>query len=263
MARTASNATKKAPVPRSSPTRTNGAGEGQRLASDIERGLRGLGTRERAEHEKRYLKSDLEHWGVPVPAIRKVARAAAKQVPAIERTQLWAAVEALWERGVHELRMAAVELLIAKLPLLQATDIARVEQLVREARTWALVDNLANFVAGGLVERFPDLVSTLDRWARDRDFWVRRAALLTLLIPLREGEGDFERFARYADAMLDEKEFFIRKAIGWVLRDTSKRRPELVYAWLKPRKHRASSVSLREAVKYLSAKQRAELLGRA
>ena len=75
--------------------------------------------------------------------------------------------------------------------------------------------------------------------------------MLALLGPLRRGEGDFERFGRYADAMLDEKEFFIRKAIGWVLRETSKKRPDLVYEWIAPRTDRASGVTLREALKYL------------
>ena len=62
--------------------------------------------------------------------------------------------------------------------------------------------------------------------------------------------------------MLDEREFFIRKAIGWVLRETSKQRPELVYEWLLPRAHRASGVTIREAVKYLSEDQRAGILAR-
>jgi 3-methyladenine DNA glycosylase AlkD len=62
--------------------------------------------------------------------------------------------------------------------------------------------------------------------------------------------------------MLEEREFFIRKAIGWVLRDTSKKRPELVYEWLLPRAVRASGVTVREAVKYLSEDQRAGILAR-
>ena len=66
--------------------------------------------------------------------------------------------------------------------------------------------------------------------------------------------------ARYADAMLDEREFFIRKAIGWVLRETSKRRPREVYDWLLPRARRASGVTMREATKYLSPEQRDALL---
>ena len=60
--------------------------------------------------------------------------------------------------------------------------------------------------------------------------------------------------------MLEEKEFFIRKAIGWILRDTAKRRPELVAAWLAPRAHRASGVTLREAAKPLPPEVREQLL---
>ena len=80
--------------------------------------------------------------------------------------------------------------------------------------------------------------------------------MLALLVPLRQGGGDFDRFGRYADAMLNEREFFIRKAIGWVLRDTGRKRPDLVYEWLLPRAARASGVTIREAVKPLSPAQR-------
>jgi DNA alkylation repair enzyme len=60
--------------------------------------------------------------------------------------------------------------------------------------------------------------------------------------------------------MLAEREFFIRKAIGWVLRETAKARPEEVDAWLAPRTDRASGVTVREAVKYLPAPRRKALL---
>ena len=60
--------------------------------------------------------------------------------------------------------------------------------------------------------------------------------------------------------MLDEREFFIRKAIGWVLRETAKKQPDLVADWLAPRVHRVSGVTIREAVKWLPTAQRDELL---
>lgn len=140
------------------------------------------------------------------------------------------------------------------------TDMALLEKLLRESKTWALVDSLAVNVTGDLVERYPQLGSVLDRWARDDDFWIRRSAMLALLKPLRRGEGDFERFAGYADAMLEEKEFFIRKAIGWVLRETAKKQPDLVYEWLVPRTSRASGVTMREAVKPLPTEQAEALM---
>ena len=229
-------------------------------AAAIEASLRGLGTPQRAASEKAYLKSDLEFTGTAVPAIRATVRAWCRSRPDLTHAGLIAVTEALWARPVHECRMAAVELLDANPRLLRPGDAALIERMLRTARTWALVDGLASSVMGGLTERNPELTAVLDRWAGDEDFWLRRSAMLALLVPLRRGDGDFGRFAGYADQMLEEKEFFIRKAIGWILRDTAKRRPEMVAAWLERRAHRASGVTMREAVKPLPPEVAARLL---
>jgi 3-methyladenine DNA glycosylase AlkD len=229
-------------------------------AAQIEQALRDAGDPGRAEQEKRYLKSELQHHGTRVPVIRKITRQAYAAEPGATHDDLVSLVEALWARPVHECRMAAVELLETGSARLEPGDISLLERLIRESRTWALVDGLAANVAGPLVVRNAALAATLDRWAVDDDFWVRRSALLALLLPLRRGEGDFDRFCAYADAMLGEREFFIRKAIGWVLREASKKQPDRVYDWLEPRAGRASGVTVREAVKYLSATQRDAVL---
>jgi 3-methyladenine DNA glycosylase AlkD len=230
------------------------------LADQIDTALRTRATPGRAERERAYLKSELEHYGTSVPAIRSVAKAAASQHPALSHDDLLALVGALWAAPVHEWRMAAVELLRMCQDRLRGQDMAVLERLLRESGTWALVDPLAASVAGPLAERHAEVGVVLDRWAGDHDFWLRRAALLALLGSLRRGEGDFERFARYADAMLEDKEFFVRKAIGWVLRETARKRPSLVCSWLLPRAARASAVTIREAIKPLSDHQRAAVL---
>jgi 3-methyladenine DNA glycosylase AlkD len=230
------------------------------LAVAIDTDLRAGGTAERAEKEQSYLKSQLNHYGTPVPAIRSVVTTIARRHPDLTHDELVALVDALWTVPVHERRMASVELLDLYGARLDPSDAGLVERLLRESRTWALVDGLATSVVGTLVERHPEMGSVLDRWAVDDDFWLRRSALLALLVPLRRGDGNFERFGRYADSMLDEREFFIRKAIGWVLRDTARKRPDLVYHWLLPRAARASTVTIREAVKPLSEAQREAVL---
>lgn len=228
-------------------------------ADELAGALRARADPIRATQEKRYLKSTLEHIGVPMPSLRATAKAFVRSHPGVSRRDLLGVVKALWSRPVHELRMLAVELLILNRSLLEASDADPIERFIRESKTWALVDPLAATVAGDLVERFDVTGRTLDRWASDDDFWIRRAAMLALLKPLRRGGGDFDRFGRYADAMLEEREFFIRKAIGWILRETSKERPDLVYDWLLPRAARASGVTVREAVKYLPERQRAAI----
>ncbi|MDQ7992168.1 MAG: DNA alkylation repair protein [Propionicimonas sp.] len=229
------------------------------LVDAIDAGLRAEAVPERAAGEKAYLKSDLDHYGTSVPATRRVVKEHTWR-RGLSHDEVVAAAGQLWREPVHERRAAAAELLEQQVGLLEAADIGLLERLLRESRTWALVDNLAASVVGPLVEREPSLDAVLDRWATDGDFWIRRSALLALLLPLRQGRGDFEQFGRYADPMLEEKEFFIRKAIGWVLRDTGKLRPDLVHDWLLPRASRASGLTIREATRYLSPQQRDGIL---
>ena len=192
--------------------------------------------------------------------MRQTVRTVKRQHGGLNRPGLLALLGILWRTPLFERRMMVVLLLEAFEPLLRPADITLLERLIRQSKTWAFVDELAIAITGPLVERYPELLRVLDRWAKDDDFWVRRSAMLALLKPLRRGDGDFRRFARYADRMLEDREFFIRKSIGWVLRETGKPQPDMVYAWLLPRAARASGITVREAVKYLSSTQRGAVL---
>ncbi len=225
------------------------------LALGLNAALAKNGTPERAEYEKKYLKSSLPHHGTTVPVVRQLVKALLRAQPDLTRPQLLAIAEELWELGVHEARAAAAELLAIRESCLTPDDLPLLTRLLREARTWALVDELAARVVGPLRSRYPETDVTLAAWATDPDFWLRRAALLAYLLPLRRGEEVFERFAQLADQLLEEREFFIRKAIGWALRERGKVAPEEVYTWLRPRLARTSGLTLREALKYLKPEQ--------
>jgi 3-methyladenine DNA glycosylase AlkD len=216
-------------------------------------GLRQLGTPERAAQEKRYLKSDLEFWGVSVPDIRRVVTAAVRRHPGLSRDETIEWALELWREPVHERRTAAVEVLRLRVGELHAADLPTLETLIRGSQTWALVDPLAGDVAGRIVLRDPDGWGWVDKWTQDTDFWVRRSALLALLPGIRAGRPDRERFDRYATAMLAETEFFIRKAIGWVLRDLSRKDPAYVITWTERHLGTMSGVTFREAVRRLPA----------
>jgi 3-methyladenine DNA glycosylase AlkD len=216
--------------------------------------LRRLGAPERAEQEKRYLKSDLEFFGVPVPDLRRAVKAAVRGYPGLDARGMVAWAVALWREPVHERRAAAVEILTMAAPRLAASDLATLERLLRESYTWAYVDGLAGNVAGEIALRDPaGAWPVIDAWATDADFWIRRSALLSLLRGVRAGTPDLARFARYAEPMLTEKEFFIRKATGWVLREISRRDPAWVAWWAEVHVAEMSGVTFREAVRRLPA----------
>ncbi|MGK5550559.1 DNA alkylation repair protein [Actinomadura kijaniata] len=221
--------------------------------------LRGRGASERAAREKGYLKSDLVHLGVPVPDIRRAVR------PAVgtraETLELAAALWAVTDSGtpVHEARMAAVEVLVRNVGALAAEDAAFAERLVRASVSWVYVDVLADKVVGALVLRFPEPAGTLDRWVADPWMWIRRASLLALLPGIRAGAPDRERLSRYGEALIGEREFFVRKALGWVLRELSKRDPAWVRDWTAAHLGEMSGVTFREAVRRLPERDAAAL----
>jgi 3-methyladenine DNA glycosylase AlkD len=113
-----------------------------------------------------------------------------------------------------------------------------------------------------ILEREPPIAPWITAWAADPDFWIRRVALLAQLRALRRGDGDFALFARIAAPMLPEREFFIRKAIGWVLREVSKKRPALVRDFLLDHAGACSGVTWREATKYLPASMARDVTAR-
>lgn len=213
----------------------------------------------RAAQEKRYLKSALEFIGTGMPAIRAAAKRFERAHPELSRRSVLALSRQLWQADVHELRAVAVALLELHGSELRVSDLPQLIRHVRAAKTWALVDWIATKVIGPLVVRDAEAREQLDRWARDADFWVRRTALLAWHDALLAGGGDFDHFARLARPMLGESEFFIRKAIGWVLRSTARRTPQRTYAFVAKHASELSGLSFREAVRNLPPRQQREL----
>ncbi|MGW5446160.1 DNA alkylation repair protein [Streptomyces asiaticus] len=217
----------------------------------------------RAAGEKRYLRSDLDHIGVPLPALRKLARSFVRSHRELTHDELLALVVELWKRPVHEARSVALILLDHRLDLLRTEDTAFLERLLRDCGTWAHVDLLAPFVVGRLLLREPGVLGAVRRWAADERQWVRRGGVLSFLPAVRQ-EAEYPRwfpvFGEVADPLLTDDRFFVRKAIGWVLREGTGHHPRQVADWLEPRLHRVSGLTLREAVRRLDEQERRRLL---
>jgi len=223
------------------------------------RRLRRAGSTARASGEKAYLKSELRFWGTGLQPIRAAVREYCDAHPDLTRADLRAIAERMYATDVHELRASAIGVLERNREMLVERDLPWLITLVRKSKSWAYVDWIAPKVIGDVIARDPRSRKRLAIWAKDDDFWVRRAALLAEHDALRAGGGDFALWSRLAASMLDEREFFIRKAIGWVLREVSKKRPELTYEFLRKHRDRVSNLSLNEGAKYLPAPQRKAL----
>lgn len=231
----------------------------QDIVGEVRRNLEASASPERAVYEKKYLKSSLEFLGSNTPTTSNEVKRLVREHKGMSRTELLALESKFWTTGVHELMVVGCGLLCRMNHLLEREDMDLLRARIAEYAGWAMVDYLSLKCVCPLVARL-QLYDVLDRWAKDESFWVRRAAMLGLHVPMRQGDlGQWDRFTGYASLMIGEKEFFIRKAIGWILREVGKKNPQPVFAFLKEHWGQASGLTKREGAKYLPPEMRAEL----
>lgn len=212
--------------------------------------LRAAADPERAPQMQAYMKSSTPYLGVRVPDVRSIVRAAAKERPPATTNTLAATAAALWrEAAYREERYAATALL--DVPSARRLRTPALLPLYREMITtgawWDHVDEVARRV-GELLVAYPGEVRPMLRaWTRDPDRWLRRASVICQL-GLRSAT-DTELLSDAIVANLADRDFFLRKAIGWALRDYARTDADWVRAFAAA--HDLSPLSRREALKHL------------
>ena len=129
-------------------------------------------------------------------------------------------------------------------------SLALYKRLIQDGAWWDFVDEIAIHLVGWVLHRHrPAVGPTLDVWITDQDMWLRRTALLSQIHHMED--TDEGRLFGYCLQTADETAFFIRKTIGWALRDYSATAPERVLTFLHHNRRRLSSLSFREAARRL------------
>ena len=197
-----------------------------------------------------YMKSRTPFLGVRVPVMRALTRAEAARRPFTAVDELVGTVRALWDEAqFREERYAAIALLdTASARKLRTPELLELlHDLVVAGAWWDYVDELAHRV-GDLLLRWPEQVRpTVLDWTTDGDHWLRRVSIICQLGARERTDRDL--LTRAIEASAGEGDFFLRKAIGWALRDLAKHDPAWVRQFVDS--HDLSPLSRREALKHL------------
>lgn len=201
----------------------------------------------KAEIVKTYLKSPYKFYGVSVPEIDKIAGDFIKANKGLNNQTLVKIIKHLWNSEYHEEKTLSLKILRR----LNIEDMELLEKLLQNSKGWDHVDEISIHLVGNLIIKNNDYLDYLRKWSKSDNFWMRRASLISQILPFRNRLGSKKLFFTLADQMIEEKEFFIRKAIGWTLRELSKNYPEEVINYLIKVKDKASSLTIREGSKRL------------
>lgn len=208
---------------------------------------------ERAEGMRAYMRDQFPFIGIPSPERRRLARAALGASGKPNAEELLATVEALWALAEREYQYAASDLLARHAKLLQPEHLPRVRQLILTKSWWDTVDALAAQVVGAMVATHPELATAMDEWAESDELWLARTAILHQL-GYKE-RTDEERLFRYCLANAANPDFFMRKAIGWALREYTKTAPDAVRRFVEAHREQLSPLSRREALRRIGGER--------
>jgi 3-methyladenine DNA glycosylase AlkD len=193
-----------------------------------------------AQWQANYLRNQFPCLGVRAPKVRELV----KTIPSNDwRSEIWD----LWQQPEREFHHAAIFLCLRHKKQATAEDIVLYERLITENFWWDTVDTVAPHLMGPLLQKFPKLVPETKRWLQSPHLWLRRSAIIHQL--RAKEKTDTERLFTYCSKLAHEKEFFIRKAIGWALREYGKTNAPAVLEYLETAA--LSPLSVREAKKHL------------
>lgn len=230
-----------------------GGGEAGALVAALRSALREVADPARAAGMRAYLKSDLPCLGVPMPVLRSAVRPVLDAHAVRDRTAYADAVLDLWRAPRwREERYAAIEVTGHRAyAVWQDPDaLPLYDELVVTGAWWDLVDPVATGRVGPILRGHPDAVRpVVIAWSRDRDPWRRRTAILAQLT--FKAATDPALLAAVIEPNLADGDFFIRKAIGWALRQYARTDPSWVRGFVARHDATLSALSRREALKHL------------
>ncbi|TVR65819.1 MAG: DNA alkylation repair protein [Spirochaetaceae bacterium] len=197
--------------------------------------------------------------GVPVPVVRSIADRHYQSVRSLPPRERLGLCEELLATGEYELRLVAFRWAHKTLPELAATDVASPVAWIEEHVTdWSDCDDLGMQVIGLLFLRFPGQAMQVLDWCGSGNRWLRRSAAVTLIRAARQGH-QLDLVFQVSRALASEKDDLVRKAHGWLLRETSRKRPDEVFQYLMDNRDHLLRSLITMASRKLSPEQRKAL----
>ncbi|AUH44448.1 DNA alkylation repair protein [Streptomyces sp. CMB-StM0423] len=203
---------------------------------------------ERAARSAAYLRGVAPFLGIPAPRRRELSRAVLAGTARPAEADCVAIALGCWRLPEREYHYFAVDYLRRHVRRCSSGSLPAVRHLVVTTSWWDTVDALAAHVVGGLVAADPALAGAMDEWIEDDDLWVARTALLHQL--RFKDATDTGRLFGYCLRRAGHRDFFVRKAVGWCLREYAKTDPRAVRAFVDAHRAELSPLSVREALKH-------------
>ena len=201
-----------------------------------------------AEKQEAYLKHKFQLLGIKTPQRKELQKPFLSKNSRPKKENLSDITIKLWNLPSREFQYVAIDLNRLYLRQMQEKDIDIFECMITSKSWWDSVDLIAVNLVGHYFKLFPqNKFEIIDKWMSSENIWLHRTCLIFQL--KYKQETDLELLAQIIEPLIGTKEFFINKAIGWILREYSRTNPEWVVEFVD--KHELSNLSRKEALRLI------------
>jgi 3-methyladenine DNA glycosylase AlkD len=195
-----------------------------------------------------FFREKIKVYGVKTEIVTQIARRHFPEMKPLSKKDIFSLCEELLKSDYMEEAFIAFDWTYRLRDQYEPGDFMLFENwLSKYVNNWAKCDTLCNHTIGAFIERYPQCIKELQRWAKQENRWLKRAAAVTLIIPARKGEFLEDVFA-IADILLEDKDDLVQKGYGWMLKEASKLHQKEVFDYIMRNKDRMSRTALRYAI---------------
>jgi len=216
---------------------------------DLEAAFESAADPKRAANMARYMKGQFAFYGIQAGDRRALQRAAFKGTPRPAEAEVTRFTKACWRKKQREFQYVGADCIRQHIEVCGETFLDHLEFLIRHKSWWDTVDVLAGHGVGRLASCHPSIALEMNEWIDSENIWMARTALLYQLGA--KADTDAEQLFDFCERRMQDSEFFIRKAIGWALREYSKTNARAVRSFVRKNEGDLSGLSKREALKWL------------
>ena len=204
---------------------------------------------------KAYMKGKFEYFGIKSPLRKEISKPVLQNCKSLSKAETINLAKQLWNEPQRELHYISMELLFQNLKkVLVKEDIESLEWFITKNSWWDTVDFIAPKLMAAYFQKFPDERKLkTDQWIKSENIWLIRSAILFQL--KYKKDTDLDLLFGIILRVNHTKEFFINKAIGWILRENAKRIPIVIYDFIRNHQHELSNLSIREGLKHSTTEQ--------
>jgi 3-methyladenine DNA glycosylase AlkD len=219
------------------------------FVTQLETDFRQQADRNIAVNQEAYLQNQFELYGLPTPLRKEIQKPFLLKENLPNKKELPHIITELWSKPQREFQYFAIDLNIKYLKKIEFQDIELFELMITNKSWWDTVDLIATNLVGAYFKLFPEqIIPVTKKWMNSDNMWLQRTCLIFQL--KYKEEIDTDLLTDYILQLKDTKEFFINKAIGWILREYTRKNPEWVIDFVN--KYELSNLSKREALKLIN-----------